>query len=426
MRIENNIVTSDGFGSIIIKNLKNKLTQIARFFLIEKFFTNKNDEILLLKRVIDSVPGDIYWKDKNGIYLGINDRGIESLQKFGFSYTKDGIIGKTDYDLYDKETADAFRANDLEVIKTKRESTNQESANLPFGKKIIHLSTKRPLLDKNGQISGIVGNSIDITYLKTVEKEAIEAKEKSELLRNSEIELRKAIAVLGASIVHDLRMPILNISLLLDSLKRKTMVNEESEAHTLKNVQVNKTYTDEIKELILKIEDSTIQMNDLINITLKTIKSTMNGEMQEKDFIPCSIWNCINNTLIRHPISYEQRKLIKWDQSDFRFMGNEITAIRIISNLLNNSFEQIERRHSGNIFISSKEESDYNVLCFEDTAGGLSIPIENLFDGHKTTKEHGHGFGLAFCKLAMINFSGDIVAEQTSNGVIFKLSFPKI
>lgn len=55
-----------------------------------------------------------------------------------------------------------------------------------------------PCLIKKGLISGIVGNSVDITHLKTVEKETIEGKENAELLRNSEIELRKAITVLWA------------------------------------------------------------------------------------------------------------------------------------------------------------------------------------------------------------------------------------
>lgn len=279
---------------------------------------------------------------------------------------------------------------------------------------------------KTGEHLAFAGIATDVTEKKNHELFLKEAKQKAEMLKNSETELRKAIAVLGASVAHDLRTPLVSISIFLDLLNSKILSLEDRNINSkVDETSVERVHINELKDLILKIKDSTTQMNDFIATTLKTIKSTMSGEVIREDFLPCSIWNCINNTLIRYPMTLEQHKLIQWNQTDFTFMGNEIMAIRIISNLLNNSFEQIKKNLSGNIFIYSKEENDFNVLYFEDTAGGLSIPIEHLFDGYQTTKEQGHGIGLAFCRLAMKSLAGDIVVEQTSNGVIFKLLFPK-
>lgn len=119
--------------------------------------------------LIDDLPGDIYWKrcvGKKLIYPGMNRTGTDSLHKMGFRWKINDIIGKTDVCLFDKETANTFIRNDWEVINEGIARTKEETAILPSGKKIIQLSTKRPLLDKQGHIISIAGVSIDITELK--------------------------------------------------------------------------------------------------------------------------------------------------------------------------------------------------------------------------------------------------------------------
>lgn len=98
--------------------------------------------------LIDDLPGDIYWKrcvGKKLIYAGMNRTGTDSLHKMGFRWKINDIIGKTDDRLFDKETADTFIRNDWEVINEGVARTKEETAILPSGKKIIQLSTKRPL-----------------------------------------------------------------------------------------------------------------------------------------------------------------------------------------------------------------------------------------------------------------------------------------
>lgn len=35
-----------------------------------------------LKHLIDNLPGDIYWKDTKGRWLGVNKRGCQTLKKW--------------------------------------------------------------------------------------------------------------------------------------------------------------------------------------------------------------------------------------------------------------------------------------------------------------------------------------------------------
>lgn len=138
-----------------------------------------------LKNLLDVLPGDVYWKDLKGVWSGINQRCIQSLHhmKFINKCDESEVLGKTDYELFGKQTADVYRANDLEVIEKNVELSREEITLLPSGEEVVLLSTKRPLLDKSGKVIGILGNTINITYTK---KNRIRAQRGERKSRSSE------------------------------------------------------------------------------------------------------------------------------------------------------------------------------------------------------------------------------------------------
>lgn len=141
----------------------------------------------------DSILGSIYWKDLYFVYRGCNEYAAKMVG------LKDeaSLIGKTDYDLFDKEIADGFRANDIEVIKSGKPCVVEEKVIAPDGRVLIQLSSKKPLRDGSGKICGVIGNTVDITYLKKVEEELKQAKEfaeaanlKTEFIQNMQHDIR--------------------------------------------------------------------------------------------------------------------------------------------------------------------------------------------------------------------------------------------
>lgn len=115
-----------------------------------------------LEEIISQLPGHVYWKDKNCVFLGSNtnnwkDFGLKSLQEY---------IGKTDYDIFPKKEAEQLRKIDKEVMRTGKPKIVEELLTNANGEKCLYLSHKIPLKDKKGQIVGILGQSIDITSAK--------------------------------------------------------------------------------------------------------------------------------------------------------------------------------------------------------------------------------------------------------------------
>ncbi|MDP3738895.1 MAG: PAS domain S-box protein, partial [Hyphomonadaceae bacterium] len=130
----------------------------------------------LLQAFIENTPAVVYVKDLDGRYLLINRRYAEI-----FRIDRGAMIGKTDYDLFTKAQADAFRAMDERVAHADRALTEEEQAPQDDG---IHsyVSVKAPLRDDNGRPYAVFGISTDITDVKRAQEALIESEERARLI----------------------------------------------------------------------------------------------------------------------------------------------------------------------------------------------------------------------------------------------------
>ena len=183
-----------------ISPVKNREGVITNFIAIKEDVTEHRriEEALRLSKeqmqsILDNTTSVIYLKDLQGKYIFIN-RQYQEL----FHITKEGIVGKTDYDIFPKEMADAFRANDQKVIKARAPLEIEEVALHDDGPH-TYISIKFPLFDSNGTLYGVCGISTDITdRVKSKEvlqeqKESLEQKNIAlgEVLGQIEIEKRQ-------------------------------------------------------------------------------------------------------------------------------------------------------------------------------------------------------------------------------------------
>jgi hypothetical protein len=117
----------------------------------------------LLKDLADNTTAVIYVKDADGRYLQTNRR-FEQI----FNLTANQIVGHTDHEIFPREIADAFRANDLDVLAQNHPIEYEEEAPHPDGPH-TYISIKFPLSDSAGTPYATCGISTDITERKHIE-----------------------------------------------------------------------------------------------------------------------------------------------------------------------------------------------------------------------------------------------------------------
>lgn len=121
-----------------------------------------------LRLIIDNIPQLIFWKDRNSVYLGCNQR-VANINQLA---NPDEIIGKTDFDLIWREFAVQYQADDAQVMQTGQPLLHVvEPVIQPDGQKTWFEVSKMPLYNDNmGQIIGVLGTAEDITARRQVEE----------------------------------------------------------------------------------------------------------------------------------------------------------------------------------------------------------------------------------------------------------------
>ncbi len=127
------------------------------------------NERLLLRTLIDNIPDSIYSKDLACRKTLANSTEVRYL---GVKSEAD-VLGKDDFDIYPKELAEKFFADDQLVMLTGEPVLNREEYILDEKQqKRWLLSSKLPLRNQEGRIIGLVGIGRDITARKHAEEEA--------------------------------------------------------------------------------------------------------------------------------------------------------------------------------------------------------------------------------------------------------------
>ena len=117
-----------------------------------------------LQALLDNAPAVIYLKDAEGRLILVN-REFENL----FQISKEEVLGKSDYELFPAHVADAFRANDQQVLEAGTPIRLEEVAPQDDGLH-TYISIKFPLYNSSGVICGLGGISTDITERKEAEE----------------------------------------------------------------------------------------------------------------------------------------------------------------------------------------------------------------------------------------------------------------
>ncbi len=163
---------------------------------LERQVTERTKEIT---SILENTPAVVFIKDSSYQYIMVNSR-FEEL----FGIRNDEIHGKTDYDVFPKETADQFRASDFRVISERRSFQVEERVSQEDGEH-TYLSMKFPLYDEHGSVRRLCGIATDITTIKKAQDQlrrvssnimASQEKERTAIARELHDELGQMLTAL--------------------------------------------------------------------------------------------------------------------------------------------------------------------------------------------------------------------------------------
>ena len=116
-------------------------------------------------QLFDFIPEvSFFIKDDKGRFMALS---LNKFEHCGVAEENDAI-GKTDHDFFSPQRADAYRADDLEVMRSGQPIVNRvEAAPESMGSPRMVVTNKVPLYDSKGKVIGVAGFSREVNQLNT-------------------------------------------------------------------------------------------------------------------------------------------------------------------------------------------------------------------------------------------------------------------
>ncbi|HVO43384.1 MAG TPA: PAS domain S-box protein [Aggregatilineales bacterium] len=126
------------------------------------------EERNLLRTLLDNLPDSVYVKDTRGVYVLSN---LAHAQLLGEEQAAE-VVGKTDLDYLPVAQASCLRNDEQSVILSGLAEVDREEVvtDRETGAPVWNLSTRVPLRDREGRITGLVGISKNISGRKRMEQ----------------------------------------------------------------------------------------------------------------------------------------------------------------------------------------------------------------------------------------------------------------
>lgn len=362
---------------------------------------------LQLLNVINNLPGCVYWKNRQGHYLGCNQ---VFLNMVGLE-DEDQVIGKTDDELPWKKDAVELRKHDQYVMHSRAPQALEEMVSLATRKRRVYSVVKAPLTDSYGRIIGIVGTSIDITERHESERLTKDALRRADLADQKKTEFIQNMS-------HDLRTPLAGILGAAEFIAASTQ-----ESIT--------------KEMATDIVSASNALLGLINEILDYAKllSSEQPISVERKFSLGLLLGCILELF--KPTTIEKNIELSLDIVSAMptvLIGDTFRLKHILINLLSNA---VKFTHEGRVILKAGIGAENNrqvTLRFliEDTGIGMSAEkVDDIYESfvrllpsHKG-KYQGTGLGLTITKRLVTEMGGEIdVNSQEGVGTIFSCVIP--
>ncbi len=361
---------------------------------------------LPLKQILSNMPGHVYWKNKEGVYLGCNDRQANTL---GFSCGEE-VVGKTDFDLSWGHVAGSIcRENDIRIMSSGISQKIEETA-LIDGQELVYLSLKTPLKNDANQTVGILGISIDISKQKEFEKKLMEAKEIAENANAAKTQFLY-------NMQHDLRTPFSGILGIAQFMEQSEQDLEKKE---------NLGYISQSAEALLEHLNQIFELMHMESGQLSILDKQFNLHTLIKD-----IFNMMRPSAKNKGLMFT---LALSEDLPVYLIGDPLRTQRVLINIIANSIKFTETGCVKLEVVLAKKEHRECIIKFTIEDTGIGIPedkVNTVFEHFNrlspsyTNLYPGKGLGLRIVKKFLDEMSGEVhLHSELKKGTVFKILIP--
>jgi two-component system aerobic respiration control sensor histidine kinase ArcB len=367
----------------------------------------KKTELKYLKQVLMLLPGNVYWKDREGRYLGCNYQQLQVARVKSL----DEIIGKTDRELYSSEIANRIMKTDKEIIEKRLDRTLEEVGVNSEGEKTVYLTKKSPLYDEFGQVVGLLGIGVNISEKKKAEQAIIQAKEAAEAASQAKTEFLKNMR-------HDIRTPLTGI----------VGCAQLIQAHA-NNAEKVAEYADDLiqsSDALLKFLNNVLESISVATGEIPLLKKKFNFRHVLEAAVQLNRARAAEKNLAL-TLSYDQTIPVY-------LIGDPIRAQRIVLELIANALKFTEK---GQIKVTAsleKSEARQIIIKLRVSDTGIGIPIDKQQDIYTRFKRlvpsykgiySGTGLGLSIVKQFIDDLQAEIYLDsQPNQGATFTCLIP--
>ncbi len=393
-------------GSLVLDN-NNAITEIVISFIDITERKEAEDALRMEKYLMDAmmnnIPDHLYFKDLDSRFLRISKSNNKS---FCISNSAEAI-GKTDFDFFTSEHAQAAYLDEQEIIRSGNPLITEEKETWADRPDTWALSTKMPLRDKDGKIIGTFGISRDITDRKRFEDELLKAKEKAE----ASDRLKTAFI---RNIRHEILTPLNGILGFGPMLADPSLSSQEREEYlAMLNTSSNRLIS---------------TVNNIMDISLIV---SGNKELKISSFSPVTVLHEIQKKF-REPCKEKKLSLIIATQvpsADFYIGSDKDILGNILGQLVDNA---VKFTSTGSITLGCEIKETVLEWYVTDTGIGMSDEtqkriyepfMQKEFDLNRT--HEGNGLGLSIAKGFVELLGGHIWVESRKNaGSTFRFDIP--
>jgi len=370
----------------------------------------------LMRTLIDNMPDFIYVKDTKSRFTLCNT----ALCRNAGAEFPDELIGKTDFDFFERHLAEQFYADEQEIIRSGKPMINKEEPGTDPANPTWVLTTKVPFRDAYGKIVGIVGIGRDITERRLAKDALQRARDELEAhVQQRTADLAKVNAELESILYvasHDLRSPLVNIQGFSHELSQSCQILRscfsDKQIASRINAEARVALDEAIPEALGFILASAGKMDAVLLGLLRLSRlgrEATNIESLDMNAVIAGIVDSMEYQAKEAPavITVETLPACLGDASQIN---------QVFSNLLDNAIKYLDHSRPGLVRISGTVQQGHSVYCVEDNGIGISPDHqERTFEAfHRLEPERawGEGLGLTIVRRILDRHNGKVWIES--------------